>query len=500
MFRFLKEKLKKAVSTFSRRVEEEAQEEKLTGTELEIEKELKEGEEKEEKEQKERAEKKEKRESLQHIEKRLETIEEEIKEEVREEKSKEGKKGIFERVFGRKEEAGAETKTPEREAKVGEKDVREATKAVEEEKVKEIVEKELKEESRHAREEAIELETRELSEGKTAKEIAKTEKNAAKHAEEEEKRLVKAIQEKVRTAQRKAGAAEEKEGFFKRLTQKVRTKKISGIQFEEFFWELEVAMLENNVAVEAIEKIKDDLKRSLVEVPIRRGKIQETIFEALKNAITSLFKEQRFELIKRMEKKKPYIICFVGVNGSGKTTTIAKFGHMLKKQGKSVVLAAADTFRAAAIDQLEEHANKLGVRLIKHDYGSDPAAVAFDAIKHAEAKKEDVVLVDTAGRMHSNINLVDEMKKIVRVAKPDAIIFVGESITGNDCVEQARRFNEAIGIDGIVLAKADVDEKGGAAISTSYVTKKPIIYLGVGQGYDDLEEFDVDKLLRSIGL
>jgi fused signal recognition particle receptor len=163
-------------------------------------------------------------------------------------------------------------------------------------------------------------------------------------------------------------------------------------------------------------------------------------------------------------------------------------------------MAAADTFRAAAIDQLQLHADKLGIKLIRHDYGSDPAAVAFDAIKHAEASKKDVVLIDTAGRLHSNTNLMDEMKKIMRVAKPDLKLFVGESITGNDCTEQAKQFDQAVGIDGIILAKADVDEKGGAAISVSYVTKKPIFYLGVGQEYPDLQQFDKDKLIASIGL
>jgi len=194
------------------------------------------------------------------------------------------------------------------------------------------------------------------------------------------------------------------------------------------------------------------------------------------------------------------VICFVGVNGSGKTTSIAKVAKFLQNNGLSVVLAAADTFRAAAIDQLQLHADKLGVKLIRQDYGSDPAAVAFDAIKHAEANRKDVVLIDTAGRLHSNINLMDEMKKIMRVAKPDLKLFVGESITGNDCVEQAKHFNVAVGIDGIILAKADVDEKGGAAISVSYVTQKPILFLGVGQEYEDLQEFDKEKLLASIGL
>ncbi len=292
----------------------------------------------------------------------------------------------------------------------------------------------------------------------------------------------------------------EKKGFFQRITETITTKRISAEKFDEMFWDLELALLENNVAVEVIEKIKQDLKLQLVDKPIPRGKVEETIANSLHISIEDLFKVPQIDLLGRAKQKKPFVICFVGVNGSGKTTSIAKVAKYLQNHGLSVVLAAADTFRAAAIDQLQLHADRLNVKLIRQDYGSDPAAVAFDAIKHAEAKKNDVVLIDTAGRLHSNINLMDEMKKIMRVAKPDLKIFVGESITGNDCVEQAKKFNEAVGIDGIILAKADVDEKGGAAISVSYVTQKPILFLGIGQEYEDLQQFDKERLLASIGL
>jgi len=260
--------------------------------------------------------------------------------------------------------------------------------------------------------------------------------------------------------------------------------------------------MENNVAVEVIDKIKNDLKERLVEKPIRRTKVEETIGQSLKNSISDLFQNGKFDLLQEIKnkKEKPYVIAFFGINGSGKTTSIAKLASLLKDKKVSCVLAASDTFRAASIEQLQLHADKIGVKLIKHDYGSDPAAVAFDAIKHAKAKNIDAVLIDTAGRMHSNINLIDEMKKIIRVAKPDLKIFVGESITGNDCVEQAKTFNEAVGIDGIILAKADIDEKGGAAVSVSYVTKKPILFLGIGQEYSDLEVFDKEKILKNIGL
>ena len=306
------------------------------------------------------------------------------------------------------------------------------------------------------------------------------------------KKEEKPIEEKIVT--------EEKKGILDVFKEKITKKTLSEKQFNEIFWDLEVVLLENNVAVEVIERIKDDLKQNLVNKPIERGKIEETIESTLKNTIEELFDVEKINLLEKIKQKRPYILCFVGINGSGKTTTIAKIAHMLKKHNLKSVIAASDTFRAAAIQQLEVHANKLNIKMIKHDYGADAAAVAFDAIKYAEAHKIDAVLIDTAGRLHSNVNLMDEMKKLKRVAKPDLIVFVGESITGNDCVEQAKTFDEMLGIDGIILAKADVDEKGGAAISISYITKKPIMYLGTGQGYDDLIEFNPKIIVESLGL
>jgi fused signal recognition particle receptor len=294
----------------------------------------------------------------------------------------------------------------------------------------------------------------------------------------------------------------EKRGLFKKFTEKIVTKKISASQFDTLFSDLEMVLLENNVALSVIDTLKDDLKSSVVDVPLKRGKILDIITSELKDSVEHLFAVDGIDLVGDIKKKKekPFVIAFVGVNGSGKTTTIAKVAHMLKEKKLSCLMAAGDTWRAASIQQLEEHGKNLGVRVVKHDYGSDPAAVAFDGIKAARANNIDVVLIDTAGRQHSNKNLMEEMKKIVRVSKPDLKIFVGEALVGNDAVDQAQQFNNAVSVDGIILTKADVDEKGGAMISVSHVTRKPILYLGVGQDYNDLVPFTSETVLRGIGL
>jgi len=291
-----------------------------------------------------------------------------------------------------------------------------------------------------------------------------------------------------------------KKGFFSKFKETFTKIKLSDEKFEELFWDLEVALLENNVALEVIQKIKDDLKNDLTQDKISRKNVQDTILDSLRNSIKEVLSVEKIDFLKKVNSKKPFVIAVIGVNGSGKTTTIAKLCYYLKKNNKSLVLAAADTFRAAAIQQIEHHAQNLDVKLIKHDYNSDPSAVAFDAIRHAEAKNLDVVVIDTAGRLHSNDNLMNELKKLVRVNKPDLKLFVGESITGNDCVEQARKYDEIIGIDAIVLSKADIDEKGGAALSISYVTKKPVLFIGTGQNYEDLEIYDEQKILSNLGI
>ncbi len=276
--------------------------------------------------------------------------------------------------------------------------------------------------------------------------------------------------------------------------------KISEDYFEEIFNDLEIILLENNVALEAIDKIREELREELVGKEIKKKQVEEKIKESLKKAVEEIFPDS-FDLIKKIkESEKPFKIVFFGINGSGKTTSIAKVANILKKEGLSIILSASDTFRAASIEQLEKHASNLGINIIKGQYGSDPSSVAFDAVKHAESKKKDVVLIDTAGRMHTESTLMEEMEKITRVVNPDLKIFVAEATTGNDAIEQAKTFNENIGIDGTILTKSDIDEKGGASISVSYVSKKPIIYLGVGQEYKDLEKFNKKKIIKQLGL
>jgi len=377
-----------------------------------------------------------------------------------------------------------------------------------EEPVKEKIKEEkttLKKEKEISKKRKEKEELREIEEVLKESQIEKTEKKLEESEIKKEEEILEEPKKVKKIEEQKIEKIEEKKGFFskilgikEKIVEKVTTTKLTKKEFEELFWELELSLLENNVALAVVEKLKQDLEKNLVDKSIKRDKIEETITSSLKQTVNELLIEQDFWKTIEDKKSKPSIICFFGINGSGKTTTVAKLTQQILDMNKKVVLAAADTFRSAAIQQLEEHANKLNVKIIKHNYGSDPAAVAFDAIAYAKANNIDFVLIDTAGRMHSNVNLIDEMKKIVRVAKPDLKIFVGEALTGNDCIEQANKFNEAVGIDGIIMTKADVDEKGGAPLSISYITNKPIYFLGVGQNYKDLKKFDKELIIKNL--
>jgi fused signal recognition particle receptor len=279
---------------------------------------------------------------------------------------------------------------------------------------------------------------------------------------------------------------------------KVTTKELNEKNLSNAVWELQLVLIQNDVAVEVAEHICNLTKEKMLGT--RTGRFdnitkffKQALYESVMEVLTPEFPLDPLAFAhSKKDKGEPASILFVGINGTGKTTTLAKMAHLYKKQGFSVVIAACDTFRAGSIEQLERHAQRLGIRVIKQDYGADAAAIAYDAVAHAKAKHIDIVLIDSAGRMQTNKNLLEEMKKIVRVAEPDLKIFIGDALAGNDALQQAQKFHEAVGIDGAILTKVDADPSGGAALSIAHITGRPIIYVGVGQEYDDLQRFDAD--------
>ena len=267
--------------------------------------------------------------------------------------------------------------------------------------------------------------------------------------------------------------------------------------------DLRLLLISNDVALDTSDEICNQIVESFKGEQLSRfTSIKKVLIETLTKVITEILTpDNEIDLLTEIRKKKksePYVIVFLGVNGTGKTTTMAKIAHFLKINGFSIVAAAADTFRAAAIEQLSYHMEKVGIRVIKHDYKSDPASVAYDAIEHAKAKNINVVLIDTAGRQVSDFNLMRELQKICRVAQPDLIVFVGDSLAGNDALNQAREFKKNVGIDANILTKLDADANGGAALSISYETNKPILFIGVGQGIEDLKPFDREFFISKI--
>ena len=291
----------------------------------------------------------------------------------------------------------------------------------------------------------------------------------------------------------------------KGIVEKISKTGLSEKDLEPLVWDLQMQLIGSDVSVQVAEKVCEELKARLVGIEASRfGDKSGVVKKALKESIEAVMQTGKgVDLVKAVgeakKQGKPYIVMFVGINGTGKTTSIAKVTHLLQKNGFSVVLASGDTYRAGAIEQLEEHARRLDVKVIRHQYGSDAAAVGFDAVQHAKAKAVDAVLIDTAGRMQTNRNLMDELTKIKRVVQPDLTIMILDSLIGNDATEQALTFNKAVGFDAAILTKVDADAKGGSSLSVSYLTGKPVIYVGVGQGYDDLQPFDAgwfaEKLL-----
>ncbi len=288
--------------------------------------------------------------------------------------------------------------------------------------------------------------------------------------------------------------------FYDRVTK----TELQGKDLDKVLDDFQLSLVENDVAVSVADYVATELKEKLKEVQFARfsdprGRVKAILSDVLLSVLDRAGRLDIFELVEKKKKAgEPAIIVFVGINGTGKTTSIAKLAHILQRKGITCILAASDTYRSGSIEQLEEHARRIGVRLIKHQYGADPAAVAFDAVNYARAHGINAVLIDTAGRMQTNQNLLEEMRKIVRVTKPDLTILVVDALTGNDAVEQGKVFSQAVKIDGIVLAKLDADVKGGNAISLSYIMGRPVTLVGTGQGYDDLEPFQPQTIVRNL--
>jgi fused signal recognition particle receptor len=291
---------------------------------------------------------------------------------------------------------------------------------------------------------------------------------------------------------------------FSKLYDTVTKTELKGKDLDKVLDEFQLELIQSDVAVSVAEYVAVELKNKLDDVRFARfsdprARVRAILAEVL---LSLLEKAGRLDVFEFVEKKRaagePTIMVFVGINGTGKTTSIAKLAHILQDKGRTVVIAASDTYRSGAVEQLEEHARRIGVKTIKHQYGADPAAVAFDAVSYARAHGVNVVLIDTAGRMGTNANLLEEMKKIVRVTKPDLTILVVDALTGNDAVEQGKVFAQAVNIDGIILAKLDADVKGGNAVSLSYIMGKPVVLVGTGQKYDDLEPFKADFIVKNM--
>jgi len=401
-------------------------------------------------------------------EKEKKKIEEAVQEVKKEEHVEETKEELLKEV---EEDIEAKPVEPEKPAEAFEP----------EKKIVEEIEKEVKEE--------LEAEKK-IEEAKETVETAKE----IEHVEEKKGILRRLFKRKPKAEKPK----EVEKGIIEKIKKKITEKKIEENDVKGILKDLEMGLISSDVALEASEKIINDLRNNLVGNFIKRGEIESVVKNSFRNSITEILKVESFDLIEKVKSKKPFLIVFLGFNGSGKTTSIARIGYLLKKNGLKCVFAAADCFRAASIEQLEEHGRNLDIEVIKHNYGADPAAVIFDAVKHAKAKDIDVILADTAGRSHANVNLMDELKKIIRVNNPDLKILVLDALTGNDIYDQCKLFNDAVDVDGLILTKADVYEKGGAAISASFTIKRPILYLGVGQNYEDLEKFDSNKIVERL--
>jgi fused signal recognition particle receptor len=285
---------------------------------------------------------------------------------------------------------------------------------------------------------------------------------------------------------------------------KVTTTELRFQNLRPLLSDFKINLVENDVALPVADRICDEMEKRLDGVQVKRLEDRKAVVSKnLREVLLAVMStSDKIDLVKCAEHKRkkgePLVVLFVGINGTGKTTTIAKVAHFLTKKGYSVCVAGGDTYRAGSIEQLEEHCRRLGVKMVKHAYGADSAAVAYDTVSHAKAHGINAVLVDTAGRMQTNQNLMNELAKVKRVVNPDLTILTVDSLTGNDAVMQAEEFHKSIGIDGTILTKVDADVKGGSSLSVTYVTKKPVLFVGTGQKFEDLEEFNPEKFVDII--
>jgi len=292
--------------------------------------------------------------------------------------------------------------------------------------------------------------------------------------------------------------------FTKRVSETLKYRELSDKEVEDFCNNLLLELVEADVAFDVAQEIVESIKIRLREIKIPRSRdSEEIILEVTRDSIRDMLNRglsrNFMEIIKdTLRTSKPVKIVFVGVNGVGKTTTIAKVAYMITRNSLRPVIVAADTFRAGAQEQLKRHSINLNIPFVGGRYGADPASVAFDGVIYATKNGYDVVLIDTAGRMHIDIDLMNELRKIVKVVNPHLKILVVDALTGNDAIEQAKFFDKAIGVDGVILTKVDADAKGGAALSVILGIGKPIFFIGVGQGYEDLELYNPNTILSRI--
>ena len=328
--------------------------------------------------------------------------------------------------------------------------------------------------------------------GKEDEQATSPEKPIQQDSTPEQPKLSRKEMLKLQKQQKASGAHKSSE-----IVSESGGKKIKDSALDEILDELYFTLLEADVALPVADKIKEGVRENLLGKKYDRSySLEEVVEMAVKDAVRDVLEINEFDFDSWIAKqKRPTVIMFVGINGTGKTTAIAKIAKRLQDQNKTVVMAACDTFRAGAIEQLTIHADKLGCKIVKQTQDADPAAVAYDAVEHARSKMKDVVLVDTAGRMQTNSNLIEEMKKIVRVAKPDLKVFVGDSLAGNNAIEQAKVFDDAVGIDAVILTKIDTDAKGGAALSIAHTIGKPIAFVCNGQEYDDIVKFNTEWMI-----